>query len=63
MTAGEATRHAIPGYVPYADSHGVYERGWQALHDAALETWMPYLAGKGTRDEALLGLMKKVGRP
>jgi hypothetical protein len=63
MTAGEAVRRAIPGYVPIAEAGGLWERGANPRYRPALEaTWLPYLNGKGTRDEALLALMKLVGR-
>ena len=63
MTAGEAVRRAIPGYVPIAEAGGLWARGANPRYRPALEaTWLPYLNGKGTRDEALLALMKVVGR-
>jgi hypothetical protein len=60
MTAGEAVRREFPGHVPYAEAGGVWNRSWGELRDALLETWLPYLRGQGTRDEALLALVKRV---
>jgi hypothetical protein len=63
MTAGEAVRRVIPGYVPIAEAGGLWERGANPRYRPALEaTWLPYLNGKGTRDEALFALMKLIGR-
>jgi hypothetical protein len=53
FTAGEAVRRVAPDHVPYADAYGVWDRGWTSLKAALVQTWKPYLDGKGTRDEAL----------
>jgi hypothetical protein len=59
-TAGEAVRHVAPtGYVPYAESAGVWQRGMQALRAPIEEIWLPYLNGRGTRDEALAALVQR----
>ncbi len=58
-TAGDAVRRVVPGHVPYAESAGVWARGWMPLRDALRETWQPYLDGHGTRDEALAALVAK----
>jgi hypothetical protein len=58
-TAGDAVRRAVPSHVPYAESHGVWERGARAFKTALEETWQPYLDGHGTRDEALAAVVKK----
>jgi hypothetical protein len=52
-TAGYAVHRVAPEHIPYADAHGVWERGWMRLQAALDKTWKPYLDGHGTRDEAL----------
>lgn len=59
-TAGEAVRRVAPaGYVPYAEAAGVWQRGMQALKTPIEEVWLPYLNGRGTRDEALTALVAR----
>ncbi len=63
MTAGEAVRRVIPGYVPIAEAGHLWERGGNPRYRPALESaWLPYLNGSGSRDDALLKLMTLVGR-
>jgi hypothetical protein len=58
MTAGEAVRRLIPGYVPIAEAGGLWERGANPTLRPLLEkAWRPYLDGRGTRDEALKAVM------
>ena len=61
FTAGEAVRRVIPEHVPYAEKFGVWERGMMQFKAPIEQTWKPYLDGKGTRDEALVELIKLVG--
>jgi hypothetical protein len=57
-TTGEAVRSVIPGHTPYAELAGIW-KGRMGVFKPALDThWKPYLDGKGTLDEALLGLLK-----
>lgn len=58
FTAGEATRSAIEGHVPYAEG-GVWARGMEPLRPALAATWKPWLDGKVTREEALKNLVVK----
>ena len=59
-TSGEAVRRVAPaGYVPYAEAAGVWQRGLQALKAPIEEIWLPYLNGRGTRDEALAALVRR----
>jgi hypothetical protein len=59
-TAGEAVRRVAPaGHVPYADSAGIWQRGMQALKVPIEEIWLPYLNGRGTRDEAIAALVRR----
>jgi hypothetical protein len=59
FTAGDAVGRTIPGHLPYADAHGIYDRGWQSLRAAVADIWKPYLDGRGTRDEALAALVRR----
>lgn len=63
FTAGEAVHRAVPEHVPYADANGVWERGMLSLREALVETWKPYLDGRGSRDEALAALIAKTSEP
>ncbi len=67
VTAGEAVRRVDASYVPYVDSQGI----WKLFSSGAPgplmrlkapleEAWMPYLNGRGTRDEALRTLLEKI---
>jgi hypothetical protein len=59
MTAGEAIRRVVPGHVPIAESGGMWQRQPNAALRPGLESaWRPYLQGAGTRDDALIALMK-----
>jgi hypothetical protein len=59
FTAGEAVRRIDPGYVPYADVAGVWQRGMGSFKAALVEIWKPYLDGRGTRDDALAALVAR----
>jgi hypothetical protein len=62
MTAGEAVRRVLPDHVPMAD-RGIWQRAdYPTIKPALDTTWMPYLKGSGTRDDALLAVMKLVGK-
>ncbi len=58
FTAGEAVRSISPSHVPLAESEGVWARGMGAFKPALEAVWKRYLAGEGTRDEALAALIK-----
>ncbi|HWI20186.1 MAG TPA: hypothetical protein VNT81_20675 [Vicinamibacterales bacterium] len=58
-TAAEAVKRVIPAHVGYAESGGLWKQKGLGAHKVALDAhWKPYLDGKGTLDEALLGLLK-----
>ena len=59
FTAGEAVRSVAPEHVPYAEKFGVWQRGLGPMKIALEETWKPYLAGHGTRNEAFAALVKR----
>jgi hypothetical protein len=64
FTSGEAVRRVAPaGYVPYAESAGVWQRGMQAVKAPIEEIWLPYLNGRGTRDDALAALVRRTLAP
>lgn len=60
FTAGEAVRRAAPEHVPVADTFGIWSRGMMRFKAPIEEEWKPFLDGKGTRDEALTGLVTKL---
>ena len=58
-TAGEATRRAIPGHVPYAELNGMWKQSRIAAFREALDRhWKPYLDGRGSLGAALEALLK-----
>jgi hypothetical protein len=46
-----------PGYTPYAEQNGVYERGWQDYRHALGQAWQPHLDGKTGYEDALHGVI------
>lgn len=62
-TAGEATRRAVPGHVPYARKNGVWARGREPLRRAVEAAWQPWLDGKTAMDAAILDLVVKAAPP
>lgn len=60
-TAGAAVRRVAPAHVPYAEHNGLWPRLGPPAVKAALEAaWQPFLDGKGTRDGALLDVMRRL---
>jgi hypothetical protein len=58
-TAAEAVKSVIPNHVGYAENGGMWKQKGLGSFKAGLDAhWKPYLDGKGTLDEALLGLLK-----
>jgi len=63
MTAGEAVRQSVPGYVPIAEAGGLWLRGANPSLRPSLESaWLPFLKGAGDRDSALMALMRLAGK-
>lgn len=61
MTAGEAARHAIAGYVTYAEQNGLWKgRPLNGLKSPLETAWLPWLEGEGTRDEAVTKLLQSI---
>lgn len=58
-TAGEAVRRIVPGYVPFAESAGIWQRGPGRFKTSLDEIWKPYLDGHGTRGEAFAELIRR----
>jgi hypothetical protein len=53
--------HGTPGYVPYADKFGLYERGdWPKFRPALGRDWQPYLDGKSTFDQSVANLVRDI---
>ena len=54
-TAGEVTRRLFPGYVPFAESGGLWQRAQDlgAMRPLLQRHWQPWLDGQITLDEAL----------
>lgn len=61
FTAGEAVRRVLPAHIPYAEKNGIWQGAMGAFKPAIEETWKPYLDGRGTREEAMFELIKRVG--
>lgn len=62
-TAGEATRRAVPGHVPYAEKNGVWARGQEPLRGALEAAWGPWLDGKITSEQAITDLVVRAAGP
>ena len=61
MTVAEAVARVSPGYVGLADSGGLWKTQPIVTFKPILEeAWRPYLAGKGTRDEALAAIVARL---
>jgi hypothetical protein len=58
FTAGYAVARQIPGYPPYADANGLWERGMFSRQRIETE-WTPYLEGRRGMDEALQRVLGK----
>lgn len=58
-TAAAAVKSAIPEHVGYAERNGLWNQAGVGSFRAALDAhWKPYLEGRGTLDDALVGLLK-----
>jgi hypothetical protein len=57
-TTGEAVRSVVPGHTPYAEIAGIWNGRMGSFKPALDAHWKPYLDGKTTLDEALLGVLK-----
>jgi hypothetical protein len=67
-SVGELTRQCLqargrPGYEPYADRLGLYDRSlpWSAYRQALAKHWQPYLDGTIDRATALQRLVEELG--
>jgi hypothetical protein len=70
VTAGEAIRRLDSAYVRTVDALGIWNGRSSGAPEPLLrlkepleETWLPYLAGRGARDEALAALLARITRP
>jgi hypothetical protein len=58
-TAAEAVKRVIANHVGYAEGGGMWKQKQLGSFKPGLDMhWKPYLDGKGTLDEALIGLLK-----
>ena len=57
-TTGEAMKTVVPSHVPYAEIAGIWKGRMGAFKPALDAHWKPYLEGKTTLDDALLGLQR-----
>lgn len=55
-TAGAAVRAVVPSHEPYAEAFGLWRRGMARFRPALDASWGPWLDGRGTRAEALVGV-------
>lgn len=62
FTAGEAVRRVIPAHVPYADTNGIWDRGFAVFKPALEAAWRPWLDGRTSRDVALGELVRQTAR-
>ena len=67
VTAGEAVRRIDPAYVRTVDALGIWKLNSSGARAPMMrlkapleETWLPYLAGRGTRDEAMAALLARI---
>lgn len=58
-TTGEAMKTLVPAHVPYADIAGIWKGRMGVFKPALDKYWKPYLDGKLSLDEALLGLQRQ----
>jgi hypothetical protein len=52
-TVGEVVRRTVPGHVPYAIHHNVWQRGWSKHYELLKLYWQPYLDGTVPMDQAI----------
>ena len=57
-TTGEAMKTVVPTHVPYAEIAGIWKGRMGVFKPALDKYWKPYLDGKLSLDEALLGLLQ-----
>ena len=57
-TTGEAMKSVVPSHVPYAEVAGIWKGRMGAFKPALDAHWKPYLDGRTSLDEALLGLLR-----
>jgi len=67
VTAGEAVRRLDPAYVRTVDTLGIWNRGSSGAAQPLMrlkapieDIWLPYVAGRGTRNEALAALLARI---
>jgi hypothetical protein len=57
-TAGELVAEQIPGYTPYAEKNGLWDRVWRSPDRSLIEQdWKPHMGGAVTLQQALTKLV------
>ncbi len=56
--AGDAVQQEIPGYRPYADANGIWNRSLGRFRSVLDDHWRPYLRGQGTFDDAVAATLR-----
>lgn len=62
FTAGAAVRAVEPAHRPYADENLLWPRLGAGLKAALDAAWQPFLDGRGTREEALVEVLRHIAR-
>ena len=57
-TTGVLVKEIIPGYVPIAESIGLWKRAWPMYLEALEKDWQPYLERKTSFDSAVASLVR-----
>lgn len=58
-TAGDLVAAQIPGYVPYADKNGLWDRGWpDPIRALIVQDWKPHIDGTVPLSTAITKLVK-----
>ena len=62
-TAGHVTRAVVgDAHTPYAETSGIWQRGLGRFHAALDAHWKPYLDGAVRMDDALVNLLRELGK-
>jgi hypothetical protein len=60
FTAGAAVKRVEPSHVPYAVANGLWPRFGLDIKAALDLAWQPFLDGRGTREEALIAVLRQI---
>lgn len=59
-TVGWAVQRDLPEHTPYAEKHGLWDRGWQTHLAVIRRHWQPYLDGRVGFDDAISGMVREL---